>query len=351
MKKIEIAFRKLLLNLLLFVSSKKTGNSRVLNQGDKVLFIRLNKIGDALVTTPLLKLLKEKLDLEIHILADRRNHFIFNDKNIYRNVLIFNKGLKGFFEVRKYIQKNDIKTVVDLHDDVSTTVSFLLALSNARNIIGYLKGSEELYTELIDKPDPSKYHVIDRYLSFADHFGITYSKDEINIHYELEDESVKFVQNFFEEKINNDKRIVGINISAGNEARFWGVDNFRRLAADCDNPDIQIVILASPPDKDKALEISGNAYPVFTNNNFNIFSAFISMLDLLFTPDTSVVHIASQFEIPVFGIYVKYRTNDVIWSPYKSKFDCVITEEPNFDKLDYENVKKKFLLFIKISAK
>ncbi len=351
MKKVEIIFRKFLLNILLLFSSSKKSKSQGLNAGDKVLFIRLNKIGDALVTTPLLKLLKEKLDLEIHVLADGKNHFVFNDQKIYTNVLIFKKGVGGFLEIRRYIKEKKIKTVVDLHDDISTTVSFLLALCNADNIIGYSKGNDELYTDLVIKPDPSKFHVIDRYLSFADHFGINYEKQEINIYCKLREESVELIEDYFKEYFDKDKKVVGINISAGSDARFWGIENFQKLTNDINNENIQIVILASPPDRVKALAIANKNFPVFTNDDFNIFSAFVSKLSFLFTPDTSVVHIASQFEVAVFGIYVKYKTKDVIWSPYKSRFDCVVTEESNFDKLDYGIVRDKFKYFIeKLSA-
>ena len=47
----------------------------------------------------------------------------------------------------------------------------------------------------------------------------------------------------------------------------------------------------------------------------------------------------------VFGIYVKYNTTNMIWSPFKAQFDCVITEEPNFKNLEFEEVEEKFKTF------
>jgi ADP-heptose:LPS heptosyltransferase len=79
--------------------------------------------------------------------------------------------------------------------------------------------------------------------------------------------------------------------------------------------------------------------------DFDEFCAAISKLDFLFTPDTSAVHIASAFNIPVFGLYVKYNTNDMIWSPYKSKFECIITTEPNLNTVSFEDTIAKFKPF------
>ena len=70
---------------------------------------------------------------------------------------------------------------------------------------------------------------------------------------------------------------------------------------------------------------------------------------MLFTPDTSIVHIASAFCKPVFGIYVKYNTKDKIWSPYKSSFDCIITQNPTLENVRFESVIERFIPFLKKS--
>jgi ADP-heptose:LPS heptosyltransferase len=111
------------------------------------------------------------------------------------------------------------------------------------------------------------------------------------------------------------------------------------------NYEINPLILCEPKDVKTAEEISGGRFVIFHSQSFNKFSGMISQLDLLFTPDTSIVHIASAFKVPVFGLYVKYKTKDMIWSPYKSDFDAVVTEEKDFLNLDFEKVKTKFLQF------
>jgi len=82
------------------------------------------------------------------------------------------------------------------------------------------------------------------------------------------------------------------------------------------------------------------------SKEFDTFAAGISKLNFLFTPDTSVVHIASIYKIPVFGLYVKYNTQDMIWSPYNTEFDCIVTEEPTLKNISFEEVINKFIPFL-----
>jgi hypothetical protein len=71
MKKIEYIFKNLLLQLLIFFSSFRR-KSESKKEFKKVLFVRLNKIGDALVTTPLLFEIKSRLKCSVFVLADKK---------------------------------------------------------------------------------------------------------------------------------------------------------------------------------------------------------------------------------------------------------------------------------------
>ena len=328
MKKIEFVFKNILLKILLFFNSNKKIRDKIqITEHSKILFIRLNKIGDALVTTPLLKLIKEKTGCYVSILADEKNHFIFKDPKIYDEVIIYKKGVKGFREVITKVNKQKFDAVVDLHDDISTTVSFLIALIKSSVKIGLQKGNENIYTHLVQKLDPVNNHVILRVMEFIKVFGLGYETQNINIHYPLSETSLQKTESYLKKNFNN-KFLVGINISAGSQARFWGVERFKNVIKILESYDIQVIILSTNNEKKYAEEISCGNFPVFTTPDFNEFAAVISKLNFLFTPDTSIVHLASAYEIPMFGIYVKYNTTNMIWSPFKAQFNCIITKNP-----------------------
>jgi len=348
MKKIEIFFRKLLINILLsFRFEAKPNKGNYLSEDSKILFIRLNRIGDALVITPLLHEIRKAVKGKIFLLVDRKNYFVFDNNNDVDQIIIFEKGIKGIFNVLRLIKENKIETVVDLHDDVSTTVTFLLAFAKSSNKLGLDKENRKVYTSTIPRMDPQRFHIIERMMSIGKFFQLSYSKDDLNIKYKPGLESEKNVQCFLEENNLQGKFLAGINISAGSDARFWGIENYKKLLTFFSGLDMNVLLITSPRDLERAKEISNNKINIYYSDSFDEFAAAISKLDFLFTPDTAAVHLASAFRVPVFGLYVKYKTNDMIWSPYCSKFEYVITEEQTLKNIKFEEVKNKLDPFIK----
>ncbi|AFH49236.1 Hypothetical protein IALB_1528 [Ignavibacterium album JCM 16511] len=348
MKKIEKFFKKLLLLGLLLFIKKRTHNKDLptINKDSKILFIRLNRIGDALVSTPLIDLVKKKIGSKIYVLADRKNYFVFRNNPNIDEIIVFPKGIKAFNYVKKFIKKNDINVLVDLHDDVSTTVSIITAISDCNYKFGLTKSNYQLYTHTINRIDSSKNHVIDRILELSKLFGFNYSKDEIKIGYYPKEENIFFAKEFINKTFSKKRFLLGVNISAGSDARFWGVESFQKLLTELSKYPVDVLLFADSKDFDKANLIAEKylIYPV--TKDFDKFAAGILEIDMLFSPDTSAIHIVSIKRIPVFGLYVKYKTDDMIWSPYNTDFNCIITEESNLSNVSFEEVKKKFIPFL-----
>lgn len=345
LKKIEIAIRKLTFYLLLLLSRRKRKSTPPdFAEVRSVAFIRLNRIGDAIVTTPLYHILKEKYNFRITVIADRKNHFVFNNNPFIDNIFVFRKGLAGLKEAVKELNKHDI--IVDLHDDVSTTVSYLIALSSVPYKFALRKENYKLFSHTVERLDPVTIHVTDRMLAILDLFAIN-KPAEINTEFYPGTEALSAADNFVKSINPENKFLTGISISAGNEARFWEVERFQKLMDEVKQkfPDFKLIILTAPSDLEKAEKISNGNYPVFQSKNFSEFAAVISKLDLLFTPDTSTVHLAASWKIPMFGLYVKYNTDHIIWYPYNTIYEAIVTTDPDLKKLGTEQVIPDFIKF------
>ncbi|MCZ6702362.1 MAG: glycosyltransferase family 9 protein [Ignavibacteria bacterium] len=347
MKKIEQFFKWSLLNLLLFINPKirSTGNENFSCES-KILFIRLNRIGDALITTPLLDLVKKEFNCSIYILADRKNYFIFENNPSIDEVIIFDKSINGIFGINKIIKSRKIDTVVDLHDDVSTTVSFIIAIAKVRNKFGLKKSNSKIFTKTVERINSSKHHIIERTLRLSSLFNLPVNKNYVSIHYYPKMESIKYADSEIEKRIRKNKFLLGINLFTGSEARFWGVDNFKKLIEQVRKYEISYILFSTQDKLEIAKNITEEKFIYPPSKEFDTFAAGISKLNFLFTPDTSVVHIASIYKIPVFGLYVKYNTQDIIWSPYNTEFDCIVTEEPTLKNVSFEEVINKFIPFL-----
>lgn len=351
MKKIEIFFKRLFLWWILFSGKRKKSDSLIeLTKGVKVLCIRLNRIGDALVVTPFLHKLKVTTGCEITVLADRNNHFVFRNNPDITTVLIYEKGAEGTGKLLKKINKTGYQVVIDLHDDVSVTVSYILKNLKADYIAGLKRGNSQLFTHLIEKPDPRKYHVIDRCLKLAELF--TNNEQLISssiipaIRYFPSREDIENVNRYFEGKFSGSGFVVGINISAGSMARYWGTENFRKLVEYFKEKNIDYLLLCSTRDIKLSLDIDPYSERTFYTPGFGEFCAMVGKINLLFSPDTATVHLASIYSIPVFGLYVKYETDDVIWYPYNTRYEATVTSSPTLKDVKFLDVMEKFEPFL-----
>ena len=344
-KDIEISLRKLILRLLLIFSKRKTSNEKpIVTSKSKFLFVRLNRIGDALVTTPLLQQIKKQIGCSVFVLADINNFFVFEHCPSVDETIIFEKGMKDIQKINSFIKKYNIDTIVDLHDDVSTSVSFIISTISVKQIFGLKKENKKLYTHTVERLNSSAHHIIERTLELTKLFGFNPDYQSAEVDYKIHQKSSDLAESFMNKF--NGKFKVGINITAGSPARFWGVNNYKELISLLKNYDLSCIVFTSEDYFEKANQITEekNIYP--PSKDFDIFAAGISKLNMLFTPDTSIIHICSEFKIPVFGLYVKYKTDDMIWSPYNSEFEAIITEESTLKNVTFNEVKNKFIPFL-----
>lgn len=351
MKKIEIFFKRLFLRWILFSGRRKKSDAQVkLSKGDKVLCIRLNRIGDALVVTPFLHHLKLATGCEITVLADRHNHFVFRNNPDIDNVIIYEKGAEGTGKLLKKINNSGYKAVFDLHDDVSVTVSYILKKLKVHYVAGLRRANAQLFTHVIDKPDSTKIHVIDRCLRLIELVDGDHKVDGLlttpSIRYFPSKEDIENVNRYFADKFTGSEFVVGINISAGSMARYWGTENFKKLVEYLKEKKIEYLLLCSTRDIKLSLEIDPYSERTYYTPGFGEFCAMVGKINLLFSPDTATVHLASIYNIPVFGLYVKYATEDIIWYPYNTRYEAIVTSSPTLKDVKFLKVMEKFDPFL-----
>lgn len=310
----------------------------------KILVVRLNNIGDALVTTPLIGEFKKIGGVKIDILCSERNKMVFEEQEFYRKIYIYDKKLKTFLKIIKEINSQNYDCIIDSHDDVSSTASLFIALSNCKYKAALEKSNTKLFTHTIQRPDATKTHPVERVLEISKLFGINPDLNKANILYKPSADSIVKATTFLHNNFKENKFVIGINLFAGSDARFWGKENFISLIEYLKSFKTNIFFISPENKLDIAKSIS-NDVPVFSGSLDSV-AAVISLSGLLITPDTSLVHLASASETPVFGLFVHYNTDEVIWSPYKSKFDCVITKEPTLENVKFNDVTQNLSEFL-----
>jgi len=74
--------------------------------------------------------------------------------------------------------------------------------------------------------------------------------------------------------------------------------------------------------------------PSYTTETIIDAAAIVEQLDLIITPDTSIVHIASSFDKPVVSIHENNKDSFRLWSP-SSTLSKTIFAESSYGLFDY----------------
>jgi len=304
-----------------------------------ILVIRLNNIGDALVTTPFLEQLNKNLNYKIDVLCHSRNSLVFINNKSIKELFILKKGIYNFVKCLFKLRKKIYYCIVDTHNDVSATVNLFLLFLKSKYRFGFNKSENNLYTKVIERPDASKTHIIEQILTLLILFGIQPDKNTAKVIYEFSEDSNVYINKFLTEHFPERKFLIGVNLFAGSMARYWGTEKFLRLMNFLKKYQVNTLLIAPEILPFKIDELENNFQLI--KLNYVRLAALMSKLNLLITPDTSVVHLASAYKVPVFGLYVHFNTDEMLWKPYNTEFECAITKKATLDSIQYEEVESK----------
>ncbi len=289
-------------------------------------------IGDVLVSTPLFEVLKRLYPgATLDVLLSSNNYFVLeNDPNI-RKRWMYTKRVFSTFNLVRSLRRERYDFLVDLMDNPSATSTVLSLLAGARSTVGIEKENTFAYDIAVPMLSRRETHIVDRIAQLLTPFGIDPSKEQLHIRYYPADSSKEIVRRFLERHAPGRVRIVGVNISAGSDVRFWGIENFKELLSRMLEafPGYPVLLLYKPSDRQRAETLHRMApWSLLAPETatFDQFAAFVGKLSLLITPDTSAVHLASAFNIPSVVLYVQSNKELRIWEPYHTPCETLVTD-------------------------
>ena len=307
--------------------------------GDKiqrVLFLRPEKLGDMVISFPVFDGLKKFYPhLKISILGSPRNFPIIKNDPRFENIFMYTKNiwrdLKEFYRIRS----RHFDCVVDMICDDSVTALFLsqfLAPGKPRIGVGKMK-FKDYYDFNFDHRLNNTGHIIENTLKLLEAFGIDTSRVNPFASPYLSSNSKQKAQEFFDSLTQFDKHglKIGLNLSAGSESRAWALNNYKELAdrIGLAFPGSSIILFTIPSERARAVELRSSTNTKLTiipdNLELSDVCAIIRHLDVLISPDTSLVHIARSFQVSVVGLYTRFMKNYLLWRPFGQESGSVIS--------------------------
>jgi ADP-heptose:LPS heptosyltransferase len=311
---------------LLRVLTRKKSTIFDLRNTKKVLFFRYDRIGDMIITTPVFRELKLFLpQVEISVLASKINQSVLKN-NPYVDHIFINHKNNFFIDFKTlfYLRKKKFDVCIEFDHSVVPHAILRLKVINPKVVIsvdkkgryGVSGGNLKLYDYYTKKKKNS--HFRDIWLETLSPLGIKPKSNKYDLFCSefQNDKAKRFVNNFY------DKFLIGINLEGAVRGKKI---KFSELFQICqglyqNDKNIQIIILSSPNKfqilKEKVKKMSLD-YVVISHKTESILdvAALIKKLDLIITPDTSIVHIASAFNKPIVSIHENNLASYKLFAP------------------------------------
>ena len=222
LKRIELLLRRFLIFVFgFFVRRRNQPPNTIDFNSSKILFIRQDRIGDVLISTPIFASLKAHYPSAIvDVLLSENNHFVLMNDPLIRKRWIYQKKIGKVISLLRSIRKEKYDFAVDMMDNPSVTSTILCLLSGAQWNVGIAKDNNYVYDIRVPMLSRRETHIVDRIAQLLIPFHIDPKAEKLSIRYFTSSESDKFAESFLSANPLCKRQLIGINISAGGELVF-----------------------------------------------------------------------------------------------------------------------------------
>ena len=285
-----------------FLSNKK--QSFILkNKNLKILVIRFSSIGDIVLTSPVVRCLKEQIKgLELHYLTKKSFEAVLAGNPHIDKLHFFENSLS---ECIAELKKEKFDHVIDLHHNLRTLLIKNSLGVNSRSF-DKLNWQKWLLVNFKKNILPTE-HIVDRYLKTTEFLGV--KNDGKGLDYFLTNEYD--LKNMLPESHFN---FISVVIGAQHDTKRLPVD---RLIALCSKIDHPVVLLGGLEDAERgekiALKAGEHVFNACGKFKLDQSAYLIKMSEKVISHDTGLMHIAAAFNkqilsiwgntVPEFGMY------------------------------------------------
>ncbi len=289
----------------------------------RILLSRLKFIGDVVLTTPVIRAVRQKYpEAFIAYLGEKNAASLLEHNPCLDEVIPFDLAKPALFEqprVMRLLRQKKFDAFVDFFSNPRTAL--LAAASGARVRIGKdVKGRGRLYTDRI-KDDGKPKTAVQFHYQYVKPLGVepTAWRTEVFL---TEDEKREARNYLSWQGIDVSRTIVGVHPGASWPAKMWPAENFGalidRLRAKLN---AQVVLTQGPGDAEvvkKVLHASvGNSLAI-PPLPLRQLAAIVSLFSLYIANDNGTMHISAALGVRTIGIFGPGE--EAIWFPYVPPF-------------------------------
>lgn len=324
------------------------------NESYDVLVLRMDdKLGDGITATGFLREIKKKhRQGKLIVVAGRSTAELYRTSGYVDEVYI---SAKGIFKTLGLFFKLNLKKyqyIINTSHILNPRVIFLVSFLKAFKKISFGNSDYQLFSDHI-KIDFNIDHVTTRYRKVLELMGI--QQPLLDYEAVIPADDAKDANTYIQDLKKSGVKIVALNSFSGARLRSFSEQTTKDIVKKLISiPNTVVLSVANEGDHrilDRWIDGSVAGKMWVHNSNFKSISqnlALINCADVVITPDTAWVHIASALKKKLIAVYREDNNpaelNSVIWAPYGTDFKLIFAKNNSPNPDDINNVNTEDIL-------
>lgn len=265
------------------------------NSLKKILLIRFSSIGDIVLTTPVVRALKEQLNCKLHVLTKKQYQFLFSNNTNVDVVHSFENNIK---ETISQLKVENFDFIVDLQKSLRS-IKIIKNLKKPNSSFTKLNVEKWLLVNFKINKLPN-IHIVERYFEAVKTLGVLNDNKGLEYYYP------------HSELIN--PNTIHADLTKGFIAFVIGGQHFTKImpaekvASIISKLNLPVLLLGGPEDKlrgDEIVELAKNNLVINTCGKYSLngSASLIEQAGLVITNDTGLMHIAAAFKKPIISLW------------------------------------------------
>ena len=261
----------------------------------KILIIRFSSIGDIVLTTPVIRCIKQQQpETEVHYLTKNSFKSILEHNPYLTKIHTIDKDVK---EIVHLLKKENFDFVIDLHNNIRS-MQTKTALGKPSASFKKLNFKKWILVNFKINRMPAM-HIVDRYLQAADKLGI--KNDYKGIDYFIPEKDVVAISSL---PATHQHGYIGFVIGARHATKQMPAEKIISICKKLNQP---LVLLGGKEDHtagdaiEKAVGVT--VYNACGKYNLNQSASLVKQATSIITHDTGLMHIASAFKKDIISVW------------------------------------------------
>lgn len=306
-------------------------------QPQKILVTFLMHLGDLLLTTPFIEVLRRAYpQAQIDYLVDKKLAGVVQENKYLSRVLEIDKkgqdrSIGALYRYAQKLSQENYDLVINLHPNERT--SFLTASMRAKYKVG---ACHFLFRPFYNKVVKLKrqLHAADMYLEVLRELGISQDLTNQGLQMPISTVALANSTQFYQQAgLKPQDKLIGLNIGSAVLTKRWPGERFAQVADTLSKSGYKIVFFGGSMDTELVEDALSymQTKPIVATGKFSLqeLAAAMQRCSLIITNDSGPMHVAISQKVPIVAMYGP--SSPKLYGPYTERAVIVTAEPPCLD--------------------